>query len=191
MTFDEEKYFQRTFTGLSSEKEEVASRVFEECEFKSCTFIETRFVKCVFLDCKFIECVLSAVKLLNSRFSRTGLHRCKAIGIDWPKAAKVDNLEFQGCKMDYSNFRFMKLPGTKIVGCEAKEVDFIEADLKGSDFRGTDFEKSVFFKTDLSGADFRNSRNYGIDVRNNTLKGARFSFPEVMGLFSGLDIIIE
>ncbi len=189
--FSKAGYFQESFADLSSSKEDVQSRIFEECEFKNCTFIETNFVKCKFLNCQFADCVLSAVKPLNSRFAGVAFRRSKTIGFDWPKAMKVEKLEFENCQINYSNFRLVKIAKIKILDCEAKEVDFIETDMSGGDFRNTDFERSVFFKTNLTGADFRGARNYKIDARNNVVKKARFSVPEVLGLLSGLEIFID
>ena len=94
-------------------------------------------------------------------------------------------------QINYSNFKLLKIPKTKIVTCEAKEVDFIETDLTGGDFKNTDFEKSRFFKANLTGADFRGARNYFIDVKNTTLKQTRVSMPEAVSLLSSLDIIVE
>jgi fluoroquinolone resistance protein len=100
-------------------------------------------------------------------------------------------MDFSGCQINYSNFRFLKVPKTRLIACEAKEVDFTEADLSQGDFQRTDFEKSIFFKTNLSQTDFRGSKNYYIDVKNNIIKKARFSLPEAMVLIKSLDIIID
>lgn len=79
----------------------------------------------------------------------------------------------------------------RIFKCEAIEVDFTEADLNHGDFQYTDFEKSIFFKTNLSCTNFQQAKNYLIDVRNNTLKKARFSLPEALSLLFSLDIVID
>ena len=100
-------------------------------------------------------------------------------------------MEFRECQLNYSNFKLIKMPGTKIVNCEAKEVDFIETDLSKGDLRQTDFENSRFFKTNLSSADLRGAKNYCIDIKSNLIKKARFSLPEVMLLLNSLDITIE
>jgi len=77
------------------------------------------------------------------------------------------------------------------LGCEAKEVDFTEADLTGADLQNTDFENSRFYNTNLSAADLRGARNFYIDVKNNVLKKARFSFAGAVTLLDCLDIVIE
>lgn len=40
-------------------------------------------------------------------------------------------------------------------------------------------------------ADFRGARGYAIDIKNNNLEGAKFSYPEVVSLLSSIDIIID
>ena len=191
MVFSADSYYQEKFAGLSAVKESIKSRRFEECQFDACSFIDCRLDKCKFLNCKFNECILSAVVPMDCHFVEVKFSRCKAIGIDWTKAHKIEDLEFNECKINYSNFKLLKLPKIKIVKCEAREVDFIETDMSDGDFKHTDFEKSRFFKTDLTRADFTATVNYAIDVSTNTIKKARFSLPEALSLLNSLDIIIE
>jgi len=172
-------------------KETLFSRTFEECEFENCEFIDCKIEECKFLECHFNNCVLSAIDPKNSRFQETAFKGSKVIGFDWTKTRKAEELSFSSCQINYSNFKLLKIPGTKIIDSEAREVDFIETDLSKGIFKGTDFEKSRFFKTDLSEADFRKARNYYIDVKNNVLKKTRFSLPEALVLLDSLDIIIE
>jgi fluoroquinolone resistance protein len=191
MTFPVASYYREQFSRLASSDETITSREFEECEFTGCSFIGGKFEKCRFVNCKFDDCVLSAVVPMDCRFTDVEFRKCKVIGIDWTKTGKVRGLDFEKCQVNYSNFRFLKIPRTRIVNCEAREADFTEAGLRNGDFRNTDFEKSRFFKTDLSGANFRGATNYSIDVTNNVLKKACFSLPEAMSLLKGLDITVD
>jgi fluoroquinolone resistance protein len=191
MSFVKEEYYREELSGLALDKEVITSRLFEECRFSACSFVDCKFEKCRFLNCKFTSCILSAISPVDCRFIEVEFQQSKVIGIDWTRAARAEDLVFIGCQINYSNFKMLKLPKIKITGCEAKEVDFIETDLTGGDFRNTDFASSRFFKTNLSEADFRGAKNYFIDTRNNILKKARFSLPEVLTLLSSLDIVIE
>lgn len=191
MTFKEASYYREKFAKISLSGATIREKIFEECEFANSSFIDCKFEKTKFLNCKFVDCILSAVSPLNCRFYEVKFTQCKVLGIDWTKAAQVSDLEFQSCQINYSNFRMLKLPKIKIVSCEAKEVDFIETDLSNADLSHTDFERSQFFKTNLTHADFQGAKNYLIDVKNNTLKKARFSLPEALALLNSLDIIIE
>jgi fluoroquinolone resistance protein len=191
MDFSRNAYYQEKLSKLSLEKETIRAKDFEECEFDSCMFVNCRFEKCKFINCKFNECILSAINPVDSRFIDVTFTKSKVIGFDWTKAQKIQELVFNNCQINYSNFKLLKLPKVKITDCEAKEVDFIETDLSEGDFKNTDFEKTRFFKTNLTGANFKNAKNYYIDVKNNTLKRTRFSLPEAMVLLDSLDIIIE
>ena len=191
MSFSESDYQGAEFSRLSSEKESIKSRHFEDCGFSSCIFVDCRFEKCRFINCRFNGCVLSAVTPLDSRFIDVTFSKSKAIAIDWTKAQRVQGLAFDGCQIDYSNFRLLRIPKIKMANCEAREVEFIETDLSGGDFRNTDFKGSRFIRADLSEADFRGAKNYFIDVKSTALKKARFSLPEALVLLDSLDIVIE
>jgi fluoroquinolone resistance protein len=187
----EEIRYQQTIANLSLTDEIVKAVTYEECTFESCSFISCRFEKCKFISCKFNDCILSAVVPMDCRFIEAEFNRCKTLGIDWTKTQLLREQVFKDCQLNYSSFKLLKTPRIKMINCEVKEADFTEADMRRGDFKNTDFEKSRFFKTNLSGADFKGARNYAIDPLNNTLKKTRFSYPEVLTLLNGLDIIIE
>jgi fluoroquinolone resistance protein len=191
MSFPENSYYHEKFAKISLSNEHLASKLFEECEFNGCTFINCRLEKCRFLNCKFNECIISAVIPVDCRWIEPGFTKCKVMGIDWTKTLELRDPVFKESQINYSSFKLMKLPGIKLINCEAREVDFTHADLSRGDFKNTDFEGSRFFKTDLTDADLKGSKNYLIDVKNNTLKKTRFSYPEVIDLLKSLDIIIE
>ena len=48
-----------------------------------------------------------------------------------------------------------------------------------------------FTRCDLQKADLRTAEEYAIDLETNKLKGARFSFPDVVRLLDGTGIVIE
>ncbi len=191
MSFTEDGYYKAKFAKLSLESADVQSKIFEECEFSGCNFISCKFKKCKFINCSFNDCIISDMVPFNCRFNEVKFAGCKVIGVDWTKAEYLKELYFSNCQINYSNFRMLKIPKTRIIACEAKEVDFTEADLSQADFQRTDFEKSLFFKTNLSQADFRGAKNYYIDVHNNIIKKARFSLPDAMALLKSLDIFID
>jgi fluoroquinolone resistance protein len=191
MSFDLDSYYQEKFARLSFAEAKLESIRFEECEFDGCSLINCKLVKCKFLNCRFKDCVLSAINPQESSYNEVHFSNSKVIGCDWTKTRLVEDLDFTDCQINYSNFKLMKLPGLKLLNCEAKEADFIETDLSRGVFKNTDFENSRFFKTNLTLADFRGARNYNIDVKNNILKKARFSLPEVLSLLNSLDIILD
>ena len=191
MTFPELSYYQQTFTRVALKDENISSKEFEDCRFESCSFSNCVFTGVKFINCTFSGCSLSVMKSPGSRFLETQFTKCKVIGFNWAKTSSVRSLAFTECQLNYSDFSYLKIPGTKMLACEAKEVDFTEADMTESDLQNTDFENSRFYNTNLTGADFRGTRNFYIDVKNNVLKKARFSFEGAVSLLNSLDIIIE
>lgn len=191
MAFTKKDYYQEKFEKINLVKEPTVEIEFEECKFTNCSFVECKFVKCKFINCEFRECVLSAVIFDQDRFVDTSFDDSKVIGIDWTKAKELQNLKFNKCQLNYSNFKLLKLPKTVMKDCQAKEVAFIETDLRESDLSGTDFEGSIFSKTNLSKANLKGAKNYFIDPINNKIKKAKFSLPEAMTLLDNLDVVIE
>lgn len=53
------------------------------------------------------------------------------------------------------------------------------------------FDKTQFRGCDLRKADFRGAIGYVIDIQQNKLRDAKFSFPEVVCLLEGMGIRIE
>lgn len=186
-----ESYYREKIDRLLLNGEKTRRIEFEECEFDRCSFVECTFEQCKFISCSFNDCIISAADISGSRFIEAAFNRSKVMGFNWVKATKIQDLSFTNCRMDYSNFKTLKLPNIRIVNCEAKDVTFTEAEMEGGVFTGTDFEGSIFFKTNLAGADFRGAKKYSIDVRNNHLHKTRFSSPEVLALLDSLDIIID
>lgn len=191
MSLDRSQYLRERLSKLALSGETLTSLLFEECLFENCSLINCKLVKVRFLNCQFKDCLLSGVVPLDSRFVEVAFRGSKVNAIDWTKTQEIRELSFQDCQVNFSNFRFLKLPGLKMSRCQVKDSDFVESDLTGADFKYSDLENSLFFKTNLSSADFKGALNYRIDARQNTLKKARFSLPEALVLLDSLDIIIE
>jgi len=75
--------------------------------------------------------------------------------------------------------------------CLIKEANFGEADLTDVKFVRCDLTESDFLHTNLTGADFRTSKNYAINLNDNKVEGAKFTFPEALSLLRSYNIIIE
>ncbi len=135
--------------------------------------------------------MISAIIPIQSRFVDVRFINSKVMGVDWTKAERVQNVSFEKCQIDYSNFRLLKLHKIKMIACIAKEADFTETDFTEGNFTDTDFERSVFSKTILSKAQFAGAKNYAIDARHNSIKGAHFSLPEALILLDSLDVVID
>lgn len=191
MDFTNRNYYREKITKISLSKETVKEVEFEECEFKDCSFVDCKFEKCRFINCKFESCMMSAIIPTDSRFVDVSFTNSKVIGFDWTKAQHLQEISFENCQLNFSNFRLLKLPKLKMVACEVKEADFTETDLSEGNFTDTDFERSVFSKTILTKANFTGAKNYYIDARYNPIKKARFSLPEALTLLDSLDVVIN
>ena len=82
------------------------------------------------------------------------------------------------------------MPKSGFITCKLEETDFSETKLDESIFHFSDLTRAIFNHSDLRKADFRGAHNYVIDPRNNFLKEAVFSEPDVMSLLETLDIKI-
>jgi fluoroquinolone resistance protein len=184
-------FFKETFSHIDLTNEVIKNKEFDSCIFDKCSFVECTFENCIFLDCRFSECVLSAIKPTNSSFSECHFKNSKVIGFDWTKAKNIRSLSFDTCQLNYSNFRFLKLPKLIVKKCVVHEVDFTETDLSEGNFEESDLMKTIFFKTNLTKVNFKKAINYSIDLQSNTLKKAQFSFPEALSLLTSLDIEVE
>jgi uncharacterized protein YjbI with pentapeptide repeats len=70
-------------------------------------------------------------------------------------------------------------------------TSFIEVNLTAAAFLRCDLAKAVFERSNLEKTDFTTSWSYSINPEANKLKKTKFSLPEVVGLLSNLDIVIE
>jgi uncharacterized protein YjbI with pentapeptide repeats len=181
----------KKFEKINLSKEIFKEIEFEDCEFLECSFLETKFERCRFINCKFTNCMISAIDISNCYFSEIFFLNSKVIGIDWTKAQLIQVLNFNKCKVNYSNFRFLKMNKIKMIDCEAKEVDFSGSNLSDGNFENTDFDKSIFVETNLTKVNFRNAKNYYLDAKKNIIKGAHFSLPEALTLLSSLEIYLD
>ena len=190
---DRTDYFDHTFTREDFSNTELTALSFEECRFNECNFSEAALYHCRFTDCQFNNCNLSVIKVKGTRFMAAEFTECKLVGIDWTRAAWPNlqlssPLSFTRCIVNDSVFFGLHLSELTLVQCKAHDVDFREGNFTDANFSGSDFSYSQFHSTNLSGADFSDAENYAIDLRINTLKGARFSRMEAVCLLESLDI---
>lgn len=85
----------------------------------------------------------------------------------------------------------MNLKKFHFAGCELTDSMFADCSLNESCFRTCRLDRTEFYKCDLRKADFREAQGYKIDITNCKVKGAFFSFPEVINLLNILEIKID
>lgn len=86
------------------------------------------------------------------------------------------------------HFFNLEMSGTTFSRCEMSECDFGECKLTEADFSGLDLTKCRFQGCDLTKASFVEAVNYVVDPNLNQIKGAKFSYPGVLGLLEGYGV---
>lgn len=190
------EYHNQTFQTLSLEKTEVFDCRFQNCLFSHCSFQEVQLQNCLFQDCKFEAC-----RLLHNQFSYTVCMQntfsdCMLLGINWAMLERSDHIflpfsSFHSCVLKYNVFFGFSLKKFSFQSNVLQNCSFEECNLEDAIFHGCDLKETSFQKNNLSHADFRDAQQYCISIENNTLKKARFSFPEVIQLLNSLEISIE
>lgn len=189
-------YGNTTFKKVDLRQKRVRGAVFSECKFVRCDFSEADMQSCRFIKCEFDDCTMKMAKVEDCTFSMAHFIQCNLLGIDWTlcnwsePSSKMSVLEFETCVLQYGIFFALKLRKAKFKACNAQEVNFSEADLTEADFTGTDLAGATFLKTNLTEANFVDAKNYALNLKDNTTKGAKFSFPEAMRLLYAMDIVI-
>jgi fluoroquinolone resistance protein len=184
------------YTNLVLDNEVIEEIEFTECVFEKCKFLEVNLINCIFKNCKFKDCVICNIKfdicsMMNTLFVNNIL-----VGIDWTLLKLKGNptLPFTGlesCQIRYNIFHKMQLMKFDFSNCQFEESYFEECNLVGSSFYGLNLSNTIFTRCDLSKSDFREATEYNIDVKDNIVRKARFSFPEVVNLLNSFDIIID
>ena len=169
---------------------------YADCTFTRCRWQDLRVENCTFVNCRFVGCQWANVVFSFAQMRESRLERCAFRGIAWGglqgKSALARPLAaVTACMFQYNDFSGMALAGFDFSGSEFQDCRFDSCKLTGADFRGVPLGESQFTRCALDKADFRDAQGYCIAPADNTLKGARFSFPDVVRLLDGTGIRIE
>lgn len=162
------------------------------CTFRKCLFLKTDFSNSTFMDCVFVDCNLSGTVFDNASLKNVDFTQSKVMGINFGKCTDfLFSVSFSWCILDYSSFFQKKMQKTIFRDCSMKEVTFSEVDLTEAVFENCDLLNASFIKVNLQKADFRSATWYSLDPELNTIKYAKFSRWEVIGLLAKYPIMIE
>ena len=169
---------------------------FRDCTFEACRWQGLRAQNCSFIDCRFVRCQLSGVVfsfcLMRDAVMENFAFRSIAWGgLTGRRAVAPPFGARTNCSFQYSDFSGLALAGFDFSTCQFRECVFDGCALAGADFSGAPLGRTAFTRCDLQKADFRRAEAYAIDPAANKLKGARFSFPEVVALLDSTGIQIE
>lgn len=187
---EKEVFQDMTLLGEEITGTEFTACTFENCVFESCTFTECKLIDCSFVGCRIINPVTERSSMMDCTFAR-----CSLLGVNWstllgggyliPIAAVED------CELKYNHFVEINFAKFDFSGNTILDSLFADCNLSESKFLECRLDRTEFFRCDLTKADFRNAAGYVVDLTANKLKGARFSFPEVINLLQGTGIIID
>lgn len=186
-SFDESQYFDKIFKSLTIEQLHLDTKIFEQCVFEDCIFKEAQFNHCRFIECTFRACDLSLSVWKGASLSEVSFNQVNLTGVNWtllnwPLVKLASPMYFDGCNLSYGSFYGLTLRDMFLERCKVHECDFREAVLAQASFAESDLSRSLFMHTDVREANFVDAINYYIDTKDNLIKGATFSFPDVLAL---------
>jgi uncharacterized protein YjbI with pentapeptide repeats len=194
--FEASRYTDKVFENLDEPNLLLQKKEFENCRFKNVVFKEARFLNSRFNECTFVNCDFSLSQWTGSTLSEVSFDTVNLSGVNWtqlhwPLVRLHSPFYFDACNLSYNSFYGLSLPNLFIERSRVYESDFREATLTQASFAESDLQSSLFMHTNLSNANFVDAINYHIDTRENNIKGASFSLPDVMSLLKCQGIKIE
>lgn len=170
----------------------VLSKEFVGCKFVKLDLTRFNFSGTSFQDCDFVGCNMSNIEVYGCSFQDVRFKECKIIGVNFSSINTfLHNWSFKKCRVEYCVFDDLKIKGSEFLECKIFDCSFIRVDLRESDFSESDFKSTLFKGCNLEKCNFVDSRRYFFDLDDNRVKKARFSYPEVLSLLEGYEIVIE
>lgn len=174
----------------------VEGKHFTDCTFINCNIFDLSMKNCSFEHCTFRGCTCASLSFKYTSFKNNEFSNCSLIGISWDEleaegSISLPFLTLENCVLKYNYFIKMRLKNFSFKGDVLDESYFEECSLDRADFRSCSLKNVKFIKDSLKCADFREAKDYHIDLQSNQIRGAKFSFPEALGLLTPLGIIIE
>lgn len=194
----ENYYDNKDFTNLLINSEEYSDIEFECCTFTNCTFEESLLNYASFTECTFTNCNVRNMKFRNCEMHNCEFYSCNLIGINWDDFTNADRSglvtpidKIEKCVFKFNTFAGLGFVKFNFAGSQILESNFLSCNLKEAKFNSCNLTGTAFTECDCSKADFRNSYGWNIPLTTNAVKGAKFSFPEVVNLLNGLGISWE
>lgn len=193
----DEQYFEnQKFENLKLSGETFRDFRFIDCEFSGCTFENCKLAWSRFTDCRFHKCAVISPVSEESCIQLAEFTDCNLVGVNWasltPKGRFSDPIgRLINCRLKYNTFAGNAFRKFDFSENQILDSMFNECELTECSFQACKLDETEFFRCDLRKTDFRDAAGYQIDVMTNKLKGARFSFPEVINLLGGLGIRVD
>jgi uncharacterized protein YjbI with pentapeptide repeats len=143
---------------MSLAKADAGSGRFERAYLKDIDFGESK-LRAV----KFIDVIAERIDAANGDWGGAQL-RCtrftdaRLTGLNFAEA-RIEEVSFRGCKLDYANFRHSAI----------KQVSFEDCVLTGADFQGASLDATLFSDCQLVEVDFSKAKLSLVDLRGSEL----------------------
>ncbi len=193
----EEKYYDnQTFENLKLDGEVISNCEFIDCKFINCTFENCKLFKSTLSECIFDRCSIISLKAEYSQLRFAEFESCNLVGVHWNELLSMGKLSkpisaLRECRLKYNTFSEMSLVKFDFSRSDISDSMFAKCELMESNFSKCKLDRTEFFECDVRKANFHEAIGYQIDIFTSKLKGAKFSFPEVVNLLSGLGIKID
>ena len=186
----------KSFIGLELSSKTVSDVIFYDCVFENCSFDSVRLDSVSFTECRFIRSRIVNPTTRNTKLNFSRFIECNLIGVHLGDLSPIGSYaamisELRDSTLKYSSIERVELRKFNFESNALIYSTFNGCDLKGASFRGTDLCESAFMRCDLRACDFTDSRGFRIDVKDNKLEDASFSYPEVTSLLYSLGIKIK
>lgn len=192
-----EKYNEdQKFEQIKLKDEILEDMEFVDCEFVDCALENCKLIRCTFSNCKFYKCKSVNLQTEYSQIKNAEFSECHLVGLHWSELAPVGKFaepisKIEDCCLKYNTFTEMDFRKFDFSGSEVSGSTFSDCGLVESNFKQCGLDGTEFLRCDIRKADFREASGYQIDIMSNKMKGARFSFPEVVSLLNVLEIKID
>jgi uncharacterized protein YjbI with pentapeptide repeats len=143
---------------------------FSEVKAERVKFGGAKFEKSDFMDVLATACDFTATDCSESSWRRVHIKNSRCSGILLQNGG-LEDITFEGCKLDLANFRYTKLKNVRFIDCVLENVDFYEATLKNITFEGCELTNAEFSQAKLMSVDLRSSTFESIKGINS-MKGA-------------------
>ena len=184
------------FENLQYSDEILEGIEYYDCKFYNCQFTNIQMIRCAFKDCEFFNCAFRNVKFDFCQMKNASFTDSLLMGINWKELQGQGSISFpvesfSNCLLKYNNFVESKLLSFDFSSSTITDSYFQDCLLMKANFKNIAFKDTSFTKCNLSFSDFRGANDYNIDITNNVLTRAKFSFPTVVCLLNSINIDIE
>ena len=178
-------------------------QVYERIDYAEKGIIKGEYDNCIFQNCnfsnvhasnigEFLNCNFSNTIVANTAFKSVKFVECKIIGVKFNECDSfLLDVFFKDCQLNLSSFYQLNLQNTNFINSNLQEVDFTESNLSKAIFDNCDLNNAIFDQTRLEKANFITASNFNINPSENSIKNAKFSKENIIGLLKSFNISID